>query len=101
MEYITSVSGYKSNNDSHLCSITFGTNLGGEYGPFGRFREGHDKEFNFNLGQDRQFAGFYGTADDNGVNSIGVYLKPNATLDYYTKLNREGGDNWQVLDGNS
>ncbi|KAL8490551.1 hypothetical protein ACS0TY_022535 [Phlomoides rotata] len=102
IEYITSVSGYKSNNDSRLCSITFGTNLNAEHGPFGQFREGHDKGFKFKLGQDRQFAGFYGTANEDGVNSIGVYLKPNMTLDYslsnnLVKLSMER-ESWEVLE---
>lgn len=106
IEHITYISGYKSNNHSDVCSITFGTNLGTKYGPFGTFREDHDKEFSFNMGQDRQFAGFYGTANEDGLKSIGVYLKPNATLDYYSlntnnvvKLNMERESNWEVLDG--
>lgn len=91
-EYITHVSGHKSYNNNHVCSITFGTNQA-QYGPFGNFTA-HDKEFNFKLGQDRQFAGFHGTADNNGIKSIGIYLKPNTTLDY-----QERQISWEVLDG--
>ncbi|CAA3003911.1 Hypothetical predicted protein [Olea europaea subsp. europaea] len=78
-EYITWVSGYKSSNSGHLISIAFGTNYE-TYGPFGRFTA-HDKEVAFKLGDDRQFGGFHGTADDNCVRSIGVYLKPMTILD--------------------
>ncbi|KAG8372875.1 hypothetical protein BUALT_Bualt12G0112600 [Buddleja alternifolia] len=98
-EYITWISGHKSYNNSHLCSITFGTN-NGEYGPFGRFT-GHDKEFSFRLGEGRQFGGFHGNSDNNSVKSIGVYLKPNTTLDYSlqkstTKPTKEG-ESWEML----
>ncbi|KAH6823509.1 hypothetical protein C2S53_005031 [Perilla frutescens var. hirtella] len=91
MEYISWISGHKSSNNSHLCSITFGTN-NGEYGPFGKFTA-HDKEFIFKLGEDRQFGGFHGTADNNSVKSIGVYLKPNTTLDNFS-LN----ENWENVE---
>ncbi|KAL0433929.1 UNVERIFIED_CONTAM: hypothetical protein Slati_2727200 [Sesamum latifolium] len=97
-EYITWISGHKSYNNSHLCSITFGTNHG-EYGPFGRF-SGHDKEFSFRLGENRQFGGFHGTADYNSVKSIGVYLKPITTLDYSLNKNTtKEGECWEMLNG--
>ncbi|KAK4388377.1 UNVERIFIED_CONTAM: hypothetical protein Scaly_1035900 [Sesamum calycinum] len=97
-EYITWISGHKSYNNSHLCSITFGTNHG-EYGPFGRFN-GHDKEFSFRLGENRQFGGFHGTADYNSVKSIGVYLKPITTLDYSLNKNiTKEGECWEMLNG--
>ncbi|KAH6795206.1 hypothetical protein C2S52_005683 [Perilla frutescens var. hirtella] len=80
MEYITCISGRWNNNDG-LCSITFGTNFR-EYGPFGDvIKYDHDKEFCFELGVDRQFGGFHGTVAFNYVISIGVYIKPNMTLD--------------------
>ncbi|KAL2459321.1 Protein RESTRICTED TEV MOVEMENT 1 [Forsythia ovata] len=95
-EYITWISGYKSY--SHIVSITFGTNHG-TYGPFGR-STGHDKEFVFQLGNDRQFGGFHGTAD-NSVQSIGVYLKPMTTLDSSHQINtgpiKEGETSWEML----
>ncbi|KAL2470278.1 Protein RESTRICTED TEV MOVEMENT 1 [Abeliophyllum distichum] len=90
-EYITWISGYKRpwissyEDDSHIVSITFGTNHG-TYGPFGQ-STGHDKEFVFQLGDNRQFGGFHGTADNNGVKSIGVYLKPMTTLDSSHQIN--------------
>lgn len=64
---------------------------------FGRFSS-HDKEFNFKLGQDRQFGGFHGTADTT-VKSIGVYLKPITTLDY--SLNDNNSNNVVVVEGES
>ncbi|KAL8490552.1 hypothetical protein ACS0TY_022536 [Phlomoides rotata] len=72
-EYITWIRGYTKWNKEKLCSITFGTNLG-EY-PFGTF-EVRDKKFSVNLGENRQFYGFHGY----GCNAIGVYMKPNMTL---------------------
>ncbi|KAL7123762.1 hypothetical protein ABFS83_14G004000 [Erythranthe nasuta] len=110
-EYITYISGYKSSNNNNLCSVTFGTNRG-EYGPYGKFTVNKDKDFIFRLGDDRQFGGFHGTADNNGVRSIGVYLQPITSLDYFldklgyakTQListtNRDNnGDNWEMLSG--
>lgn len=102
-EYITKVSGYKSSNNSHLCSITFGTNRG-DYGPFGKFTS-KDKEFVYRLGEDRQFGGFHGTADNNGVKSIGIYLKPITSLDYFiekiniVKYSSKESENWEMLNG--
>ncbi|KAG8372863.1 hypothetical protein BUALT_Bualt12G0111200 [Buddleja alternifolia] len=94
-EYITWISGHTGSttsyySDDRLCSITFGTNHG-QYGPFGRFNSSgfgrsnsFDKEFTFRLGGNChcQFGGFYGTSDGNAVTSIGVYLKPNTTLNH-------------------
>ncbi|KAG8372868.1 hypothetical protein BUALT_Bualt12G0111700 [Buddleja alternifolia] len=80
-EYITWIScrtGYSYYD--RLCSITFGTNHG-QYGPFGRF-DSTDKESTFRLGENCQFGGFHGTSDGNAVTSIGVYLKPNTTLNH-------------------
>ncbi|KAL3812273.1 hypothetical protein ACJIZ3_013541 [Penstemon smallii] len=96
-EYVTWISGFKNNNNSHLISITFGTNHG-QYGPFGQ-STGKDKEFLFRLGEDRQFGGFHGTADNNSVKSIGVYLKPVAILDSFTKTDKalKEGENWEML----
>ncbi|KAH6795211.1 receptor kinase 1 [Perilla frutescens var. hirtella] len=77
-EYITWISGRR--NKDGLCSITFGTNIG-EHGPFGRFGS-YDKEFCFNLGEDRHhFGGFHGIVAYDRVHSIGVYIKLNTTLD--------------------
>ncbi|KAH6795210.1 hypothetical protein C2S52_005687 [Perilla frutescens var. hirtella] len=78
-EYITWIRGRYSLSNTNLCSITFGTNHG-KYGPFGGFKS-NDKEFCFNLGQDRQFHGFHGTVDSSSIKSIGFYLKPNVNLD--------------------
>ncbi|KAK6146232.1 hypothetical protein DH2020_020101 [Rehmannia glutinosa] len=97
--------GYKfdvSYHNSNLCSLTFGTNHG-EYGPFGQFTS-HDKEFSFRLGDDRQFGGFHGNADNKTVKSIGVYLKPITTLEYSVnknnvKLNTKEGESWEMLNG--
>ncbi|KAL3634656.1 hypothetical protein CASFOL_021710 [Castilleja foliolosa] len=80
-EYITWISG--SYSSINLCSIRFGTNSG-EYGPFGQSDIG--KEFKFRLGEN-QFGGFHGNANSKGLKSIGVYLKPNTTLDYKVNKN--------------
>ncbi|KAG8372865.1 hypothetical protein BUALT_Bualt12G0111400 [Buddleja alternifolia] len=86
-EYITWISGRTGSTTSYysedrLCSITFGTNHG-QYGPFGGFKSS-DKEFTFRLGGNchSQFGGFHGTSYNNAVTSIGVYLKPNTTLNH-------------------
>ncbi|KAG8372866.1 hypothetical protein BUALT_Bualt12G0111500 [Buddleja alternifolia] len=79
-EYITWISGRTSSGC--LCSITFGTNHG-QYGPFGRFNSSDD-EFTLRLGGNchSQFGGFHGTSYNDVVASIGVYLKPNTTLNH-------------------
>ncbi|KAH6771637.1 hypothetical protein C2S52_005690 [Perilla frutescens var. hirtella] len=87
-EYITCISG-QWNVDDGLRSITFGTNLG-EYGPFGSVKSDDDKEFGIELGEDRQFGGFHGTVAYNYVQSIGVYIKPNATLSISLNTNNSG-----------
>ncbi|GFP85259.1 inactive protein restricted tev movement 1 [Phtheirospermum japonicum] len=100
-EYITWISGHKSYHNNNICSITFGTNRG-EYGPFGQSTN-YDKEFKFQVGEDRQFGGFHGTTDQKNVKSIGVYLKPNTTLDYSVNKNivkpstKEGDQSWEIL----
>ncbi|CAA0834859.1 Protein RESTRICTED TEV MOVEMENT 1 [Striga hermonthica] len=77
-EYITWVSGRLNYYGNNLRSITFGTNRR-EYGPFGKF-ENYDTIFDLRLGDDRQFGGFHGTADEKSVRSIGVYCNPIKTL---------------------
>ncbi|KAH6795203.1 hypothetical protein C2S52_005680 [Perilla frutescens var. hirtella] len=84
-EYITWIRMRRPFDRYNLCSITFGTNHR-EYGPFGGVKS-NDREFCFNLGQDRQFHGFHGTADEKSIKSIGVYLKPNMTLDFSLNKN--------------
>ncbi|KAF8392721.1 hypothetical protein HHK36_023070 [Tetracentron sinense] len=77
-EFLTWVSG--SFGDSFcdfLTSITFGTNQG-TYGPFGVKQK---KEFCFQMGDRRTFAGFHGNHDSSrGIHSIGVYVKPPAIV---------------------
>ncbi|KAL3505631.1 hypothetical protein ACH5RR_031013 [Cinchona calisaya] len=81
-EYLTCISGFKF--PGYLTSITFTTNRG-TYGPFGQAAR-DNREFRFQLGQDRQFGGFCGTAD-YCVRSIGVYFKPITTLKLQEKQN--------------
>ncbi|KAG8372867.1 hypothetical protein BUALT_Bualt12G0111600 [Buddleja alternifolia] len=92
-EYITWIScrtGYSYYD--RLCSITFGTNHG-QYGPFGQFNS-TDKESTFQLGENCQFGGFHGTSHHNGVTSIGVYLKPNTTLNHCTAKPKKEGESF-------
>ncbi|CAA0834856.1 Protein RESTRICTED TEV MOVEMENT 1 [Striga hermonthica] len=85
-EHITWVKGRIGGYLHILCSITFGTNRG-EYGPFGMSNNYATEEFAFRLGDDRQFCGFHGTANESGVESIGVYLEPIATSNNF--MNRK------------
>ncbi|XP_016486094.1 inactive protein RESTRICTED TEV MOVEMENT 1-like [Nicotiana tabacum] len=60
-----------------LSSIKFGTNKG-SYGPFGTpSTENVDKTdfFNFQIGNYRLFGGFYGSQNDDSIESIGFYVK--------------------------
>lgn len=83
-EFIIWISGHKSYNNSH-----------GEYGRF----SSHDKEFNFELGQDRQFGGFHGTADTT-VKSIGVYVNPSTSLNNNNINNvvEVEGESWENVE---
>uniref|UniRef100_A0A5B7CAJ3 Putative inactive protein RESTRICTED TEV MOVEMENT 1-like n=1 Tax=Davidia involucrata TaxID=16924 RepID=A0A5B7CAJ3_DAVIN len=67
---------------NYVSSITFGTNRG-TYGPFGQAKES-DTFYDFDMGQDRPFGGFYGTTRDGRLESIGVYVRPIATLNNTT-----------------
>ncbi|OIT26259.1 inactive protein restricted tev movement 1, partial [Nicotiana attenuata] len=75
-EFLTSISGSYYKNG--LRSITFGTNKG-SYGPYGGdkpYSVSRYKEFKFQIGDDRSFAGFHGIKFDSWIVSIGVYVKP-------------------------
>ncbi|KAJ9175230.1 hypothetical protein P3X46_013807 [Hevea brasiliensis] len=78
-EFLTRVSG-KYTYD-HLRSITFTTNKG-TYGPYGGNNARHGLElfeFNFNMGENKQFGGFHGLYHSRALRSIGVYINPSAT----------------------
>ncbi|KAL7220797.1 hypothetical protein ACSBR2_013649 [Camellia fascicularis] len=78
-EFLTSISGsYICGYRYKVTSITFDTNRG-RYGPFGQQHQ-CDREFIFQMGQDRQFGGFHGSIKDGSLESIGVYVKPITTL---------------------
>ncbi|KAJ9175229.1 hypothetical protein P3X46_013806 [Hevea brasiliensis] len=79
-EFLTRVSG----TYTYDCvrSLTFTTNKG-TYGPYGckeHVIPGYQlQEFNFYMGENRQFGGFHGLSDGLKLKSIGVYVKPSAT----------------------
>ncbi|KAL7252186.1 hypothetical protein ACSBR1_013937 [Camellia fascicularis] len=79
-EFLTSISGSSTTGyTNRVSSITFGTNQG-SHGPFGKPGK-DDMEFNFQLGKYRPFGGFHGsTTIDGYLESIGVYVKPIASL---------------------
>ncbi|CAL5337954.1 unnamed protein product [Camellia sinensis] len=78
-EFLTSISGsYSITYGYKVTSITFDTNQG-RYGPFGQQHQ-CDREFIFQMGQDRQFGGFHGSTKCGELESIGVYVKPITTL---------------------
>ncbi|KAI8011051.1 Inactive protein RESTRICTED TEV MOVEMENT 1 [Camellia lanceoleosa] len=79
-EFLTSISGSSTTGYTNgVSSITFGTNQG-SHGPFGKPGK-DDMEFNFQLGKYRPFGGFHGsTTSDGYLESIGVYVKPIASL---------------------
>ncbi|GLT98994.1 hypothetical protein SLE2022_164650 [Rubroshorea leprosula] len=73
-EFLTGISGDCLANQK-LSSLTITTNKR-SYGPFGRFTNAH--QFDFQFGNSRQFGGFYGYCDktrNNYVAALGVYLK--------------------------
>ncbi|KAI8010408.1 Inactive protein RESTRICTED TEV MOVEMENT 1 [Camellia lanceoleosa] len=77
-EFLTSISGsYSDTNGYKVTSITFDTNLR-RYGPFGQQRQ-CDREFIFQMGQDKQFGGFHFSTMNGHLESIGVYVKPITT----------------------
>lgn len=81
-EYITKIHGYYLNDEAskYLCSIYFYTNKGTgictddfdliDYEDL----ESYLDEFNYEVGG--KFWGFYGTYKSNGIESIGLYMKP-------------------------
>ncbi|OIT02014.1 inactive protein restricted tev movement 1, partial [Nicotiana attenuata] len=79
-EFLTSISGsFEQMNKKRtvLSSIKFGTNKG-SYGPFGTpSTENMDKTdfFNFQIGNYRLFGGFYGSQNEDSIDSIGFYVK--------------------------
>ncbi|WMV56358.1 hypothetical protein MTR67_049743 [Solanum verrucosum] len=74
-EFLTGIKG--SFGGVLLSSITFSTNkqCKGSYGPHGCKKASHYIEFNFHIGNDRSFGGFYGTKYGNFIESIGLYVK--------------------------
>ncbi|PHT38957.1 hypothetical protein CQW23_22530 [Capsicum baccatum] len=58
-----------------LKTMKFSTNKS-SYGPFGKSSL-DAKHFNFHVGNPRLFAGFHGSINSFGVESIGVYVKSN------------------------
>uniref|UniRef100_A0A5B7B841 Putative inactive protein RESTRICTED TEV MOVEMENT 1-like n=1 Tax=Davidia involucrata TaxID=16924 RepID=A0A5B7B841_DAVIN len=83
-EFLTRLSGHVVYRDRgyDVDSITFGTNRG-THGPFGGSFEGtgeDDTFFDFQMGQDRPFGGFHGSTMNGYLQSIGVYVRPIATL---------------------
>lgn len=79
-EFITGVTGKyqvpRCGGTQHLRSITFVTNKL-KYGPMevSLKDQGHkDVEFEYNVG--KQFGGFFGNIVSDGLENIGVYLKP-------------------------
>ncbi|XP_058008042.1 jacalin-related lectin 2-like [Hevea brasiliensis] len=61
--------------------ITFTTNKG-TYGPYGNVEPPFGTrlcEFNFDMGNRRQFGGFHGSFATQGLTSIGVYINPATT----------------------
>ncbi|KAA8527370.1 hypothetical protein F0562_034915 [Nyssa sinensis] len=71
-------------------SISFETNKN-TYGPFGYRRrklvtDTDTDTFDFQMGDDKQFAGFHGSTNFGCLESIGVYVKPQSKI---TKVERE------------
>lgn len=71
-EFLIRVSGKYDN--SGVTSLTFTTNKG-TYGPYGC---NASKVFDFCFGEKKQFGGFHGSFDRQGLTSIGVYVIPSA-----------------------
>ncbi|XP_060171021.1 inactive protein RESTRICTED TEV MOVEMENT 1-like [Lycium barbarum] len=71
-EFLTLISGTFS--AGYLRTITFSTNKG-SYGPYGKNPSQYMDQFNFQMGNDRMFAGFRGTKYGNSIESIGIYVK--------------------------
>uniref|UniRef100_M1DMM4 RTM1 protein n=1 Tax=Solanum tuberosum TaxID=4113 RepID=M1DMM4_SOLTU len=73
-EFLIGIKGtYYSNG---MRSITFVSNKG-TYGPYGGVKPMVvDREFDFQIGNDRSFGGFHGLKQKAYVESIGLYLKP-------------------------
>ncbi|KAJ4839555.1 hypothetical protein Tsubulata_042793 [Turnera subulata] len=78
-EFLTRLSGtYDSSDWSAISSLTFATNRD-TYGPFGN--DGLDnKFFEFRCGDFEGFGGFHGTADPQGLRSIGMYISPRKAI---------------------
>ncbi|KAK1390380.1 hypothetical protein POM88_018558 [Heracleum sosnowskyi] len=76
-EYITRVSGrYRYDlGSNYLWSITFDTNKG-TYGPYLPLDDRNLSVINFNYHIGGKFCGFFGTYLRDGIESIGVYMKP-------------------------
>lgn len=76
-EYITRISGrYRYDlGSNYLWSITFHTNKG-TYGPYLPTDDRNLSVINFNYHIGGKFCGFFGTYLGNGIESIGVYMKP-------------------------
>ncbi|XP_052207937.1 inactive protein RESTRICTED TEV MOVEMENT 1-like [Diospyros lotus] len=88
-EFLTSLKGtygYDSSGYRILTSIEFGTNLG-NHGPFGEANE-NDEYFDLQMGNHRQFGGFHGTTKFDILRSIGVYVKPIASLSNLNSINK-------------
>ncbi|XP_052194554.1 inactive protein RESTRICTED TEV MOVEMENT 1-like [Diospyros lotus] len=79
-EFLTSLTGTCSEGSGYekLTSIEFGTNLR-RHGPFGQVYRG-GKDFDFQMGNHQPFGGFHGTTASCVLESIGVYVKPIASL---------------------
>lgn len=86
-KYLICVSGTNCIIYGTLTSITFVTNMGIN-GPFRNPSE-NDTKFYYHLGQEGQFGGFHGTADDLCVRSFGIYFKPITSLDSPKKVKDE------------
>uniref|UniRef100_A0A7N0VD17 Jacalin-type lectin domain-containing protein n=1 Tax=Kalanchoe fedtschenkoi TaxID=63787 RepID=A0A7N0VD17_KALFE len=88
-EYITWVKIKKSLTGIRW--LAFKTNLGNLHGPFpptslkpDAYKRISDDEdmlsTGFDLGNDNQFGGFYGTYDSNTIRSLGIYVQPMSSM---------------------
>lgn len=88
-EVITGVTGkYRVfyNDEKQLTSLTFVTNKR-KYGPF-EVSEPYPQEFDYHVGE-KQFGGFFGTSSSDGIESIGIYLKPLKKLPVISSIKTE------------
>ncbi|KAL9670526.1 hypothetical protein QQ045_008079 [Rhodiola kirilowii] len=82
-EYITWVKIKSSSRSTRVCLLAFKTNLGKLHGPFPPTPSNPDDDMfssGFDLGNDNQFGGFYGTSDGYAINSLGIYVQPMSSM---------------------